>query len=168
MMDPMMDMLAHDTGIWVAFSFILFAVLAYRLGKHSVVSMLDKRIDDIRRDIETAQNLRTEAQGLLDDYKTRQQDAQAEAARILKQAQENAARLQVQAEAELTEIMSRREAQLAERLARLEKNAIAEIQSHAAELAVKATTEIILKTLDERTNKTLIDESVKNLPKHLN
>lgn len=164
----MMELLAHDTGLWVAISFVLFAVVAYRLGKNSVLTMLDVRINAVRQEIQTAESLRTEAQALLAEYQRKQQDAEKEAAEIIRHAEVNAQRIRQEAEAALAETMNRREDQLAERLARLEKNAIAEIQSHAAELAVKATLEIILKTLDEKTNKNLIDESVRNLPKHLN
>lgn len=164
----MMELLAHDTGLWVAISFVLFAVVAYRLGKNSVLTMLDERINAVRQEIQTAESLRTEAQALLAEYQRKQQDAEKEAAEIIRHAEVNAERIRQEAEAALAETMNRREDQLAERLARLEKNAIAEIQSHAAELAVKATLEIILKTLDEKTNKNLIDESVRNLPKHLN
>ncbi len=164
----MLDALAHDTSLWVALSFALFAFIAYRLGKNSVLSGLDSKIDAIRKEIATAESLRQEAQNLLSQYQQKQKDAEAESVQIVRQAEANAARIQASAEAELAETMNRREQQLTERLARLEKNALAEIQSHAAELAVKATMEIILKTLDEKTNKSLIDETVKKLPTHLN
>lgn len=163
-----MELLAHDTALWVAISFALFALVAYRLGKNSVLNILDTRIESIRKEIQTAETLRVEAQELLAQYQRKQQDAEKEAAEIVRQAKANARRIQEEAEAGLIETMNRREEQLAERLARLEKNAIAEIQSHAAELAVKATMEIILKTLDEKTNKTLVEQAVRDLPEHLN
>ena len=48
----MMEWLAHDTALWVAISFVLFAIVAYRLGKNSVLTMLDSRINAVRQEIQ--------------------------------------------------------------------------------------------------------------------
>lgn len=164
----MLELLAHDTNVWVLISFIVFAFFAFKLGRASVTGALDKKIDAIRTEIQTAESLRIEAQELLAQYQRKQRDAEKEAAQIVASAKEHARRIQETAEAELVETMARREAQLADRLKRIEQNAMADIQSHAAELAVSATTEIIARTLDEKTAKTLADTSVQSVAKHLN
>lgn len=164
----MLDLLAHDTGLWVAFSFILFVVVAFKLGRKSILGALDSRIDTIRKEIETAESLRVEAQELLAQYQRKQRDAEREAANIVSQAQAHAKRIQESAEAELIEVMNRREEQLKQRLKRIEENAVAEIQGYAAELAVAATTEIINRTLDEKAGKSLADDSIKNIAQYLN
>lgn len=164
----MLDLLAHDTGIWVALSFILFAALAYKMGRKSVVGALDAKINEVKKEIETAERLRVEAQELLAQYQRKQRDAEKEAKDILKNAKKQAKELTKTAETDLSELMDRREVQLGERLRRLEENAIAEIQSHAADLAVAATTEMIVQTLDEKTNAKLNEETINSLSKHLN
>ena len=87
---------------------------------------------------------------------------------MLDRAKEQAQQLKKTAETDLKEVMARRETQLAERLKRIEENAIADIQNHAAELAVAATAEMIAKTLDEKTNKSLNEATIQKLPQHLN
>lgn len=164
----MLDVLAHDTGLWVAFSFIVFAAIAFKLGRKSVLSMLDARIESIRKEIETADSLRVEAQELLAQYQRKQRDAEREAASIIANAKDHAKRIQEASEAELIEMMNRREAMLKQRLKRIEQNAVAEIQGYAAELAVAATTEIINRTLDEKAGKSLADDSIKNIAQYLN
>lgn len=164
----MLDLLSHDTNIWVTISFVVFALVAFKLGRKSVVGGLDKKIESIRTEIQTAESLRVEAQELLAQYQRKQRDAEKEAAQIVANAQEHARRIQETAEAELVETMNRRETQLAQRLKRIEENAMAEIQGHAAELAVAATTEIIARTLDEKTAKALADNSAQSVAKHLN
>ena len=164
----MLELLAHDTGIWVAISFIIFAVIAFKLGRNSVLGALDSKIAAVKTEIETAERLRVEAQELLAQYQRKQRDAEKEAQTILSKAQEQAKLLQKNAETDLAELMERRETQLAERLRRLEENAVAEIQNHAADLAVAATTEMIIQTLDEKTNTKLNEDTIKSLSKHLN
>lgn len=164
----MIEFLAHDTGIWVTISFVVFAVVAYKLGRKSVLNGLDARIEEIKSEIENAERLRVEAQELLAQYLRKQRDAEKEAEEIVARAQEQATQLRKTSEASLAELMDRREGQLAERLKRLEENAIADIQNHAADLAVAATTEMITRTLDEKTNAALNEDSIKSLSKYLN
>lgn len=164
----MLDLLANSTNIWVAISFFLFVIIAYKLGRKSILNSLDSRIDDVKNEIETAERLRVEAQELLAQYQRKQRDAEKEASEIVNRAQTQAETMAKAAEVELNETMTRREAQLTMRLKRLEENAIAEIQSHAAELAVAATTEMITQTLDADTNNSLNDQTIASLTKNLN
>ena len=164
----MLDLLAHDTGLWVAISFAVFLAVAYKLGRQSIVGGLDARINEVKSEIETAERLRVEAQELLAQYQRKQRDAEQEAGEIIERAQAQATNMAENAKAELEETMVRREEQLTMRLKRLEENAISEIQSRAADLAVAATTEMITQTLDEQSNATLNDSTISALAKNLN
>lgn len=162
-----MDLL-HSTTTWVAFSFVIFVILAVKFAGKSVTNALDSKIASIRSEIETAEKLRAETEALLADYQARQNDANAEAARIIEAAKASALLIQKGAEADLEESMARREAQLVERLKRVEEKALADIQNHAAELALKATREIVTKSMDAKTNSGLIDQAIAAVSKHLN
>lgn len=160
--------LTHDTSLWVGISFVIFVFIAYKVGRKSVVGAIDSKIEEVKSEIETAERLSVEAQELLAQYQRKQRDAEKEAKEILKKAQAQAKTLSKNAAAELEELMERREAQLTERLRRLEENAISDIKNHAADLAVAATTEMIIQTLDEKTNASLNEDTIKTLSKHLN
>lgn len=164
----MLEILAHDTALWVAISFVIFSVMMFVLGRKSVIGGLDSKINEIKSEIENAERLRVEAQELLAQYQRKQRDAEKEAAEILDHAKKQAEQLKKNAEKTLSENMDRREDQLAERLKRIEENAIAEIQSHAADLAVAASQEMIIKTLDDKLNASLNEETIKNIAKQLN
>ncbi len=164
----MLELLGSDTGIWVLLSFILFVFVAFALGRKTVTNSLDSHINEIKLEIENAERLRVEAQELLAQYQRKQRDAETEANAILEAAKSQAKQAQIEADKDLKETMSRREEQLTERLQRLEENAIGEIQNYAAKLAVQATREMIVQTLDETTNADLNAEAIKNLPKNLN
>ena len=158
-----MNEILHDAHAWVALSFVIFAVLAFVVGRPRITAKLDERIATIRKDIDTAESLRTEAEILLATYTQKQQEATREAASIIKAAQEHAALIRQQATAELNETLQRREQQLQDRLQRQQASAVQEIRAYAAELAVKATAEIIADKMDEKTNAQLVEQSVKNV-----
>ena len=158
----MMELLG-DSTIWLLISFIVFAVIVWRAGRQAFINMLDKRIADIKQEIETAETLRVEAQELLAQYQRKHRDALKEAEGIIANAESHAEEIRKQAEADLKEIMARREKQLKERLERMEKTAAASIQRYAADLAIEATREIIAKQLDKKSNENLVDKAIKDV-----
>ena len=164
----MMEILSHNTTAWVAISFVVFVFLAIKFAGAKITGALDKRIAEIRAEIETAERLKAEAQALLADFQQKQRDAEKIAAEIIEQAKKSALGVQKMAEADLAESMERREAQLAERLKRIEEKAIADIQNHAADLAMQATREIVTKTLDEKASNKLVDQAIASVSKYLN
>lgn len=155
--------LLHDTNIWVAFSFVLFVALMIKAAKPVILTILDTHIAQVKKEITTAETLRNEAQALLDQYQAKQRDALAESEKLLANAKAQAISLQQQAEQELTETMARREVMLQERLKRMEVQAIEEIQRYAADLALKATTQIIVEKMDQSTAQRLIDSSIQKV-----
>ena len=161
-------LLGTDTGIWVAISFALFALVAFKLGRKSVVGKLDGKIQEIKDEIENAERIRVEAQELLAQYQRKQQDAEKEAQEMVKNAKVQAKAIKKTMQSELKEIMARREVQLADRMKRLEENAIAQIQNKAADVAMAATTEMIMAAMDDKTKKALTESSVDVISKQLN
>lgn len=157
-----MDFL-QDANFWLAISFVIFAAILWSKGKGALINLLDKRIDGIRKEIETAEQLRIEAQELLAQYQRKHRDAVKEAQLIIDNAQKHAAEISRKAEKELDEVMERREGQLRMRLERIKQNAIHEIQQYAADLAITATKEIITSKLDKNVNERLVSESIKDV-----
>lgn len=157
----------HNPYIWLILSFIIFMVILVRMGKAAFLSMLDSRIVKIREEIATAENLRVEAQELLAQYQRKHRDAVKEAGQIITDAEKRAEEITKAADEELKEITKRREKQLKERLERIEQSAINEIRSYAADLAIKATAEIIADHLDKASNAKLVDKAIKDLPENI-
>ncbi|MEM8833142.1 MAG: hypothetical protein AAGB32_01250 [Pseudomonadota bacterium] len=162
------EILAHDTNAWVVISFLVFAAFAYIMGRKSVAGKLDSYRDEIKNEIENAERLRVEAQELLAQYQRKQRDAEAEADKILENAKKQADQTKKTADKELKETMKRREEQLSDRLQRLEENAMNDIRDYAAQLAVEATQEMIVQTMDEKKNADLNTQAMAKLPEHLN
>lgn len=156
-----------DTNIWFVLSFAVFVFILVKFGGKPFLSFLDNHIESIRKDIETAETLRIEAQELLAQYQRKQKEAEKEAADIIDNAKEHAKQIQKRANDELKETMTRKEAQLKERLERMQDDARQEIRAYAAELAVKATTEIVNDNIDKKTGTALVDQSIENITSRL-
>tara|TARA_R110001592_G_scaffold16881_8_gene71545 strand:+ start:15650 stop:16138 length:489 start_codon:yes stop_codon:yes gene_type:complete len=152
--------LLQDSHIWYLFSFVIFAGILFKFGVPAFNALLDGRIEQIKKDLEEAENLRVEAQEMLAQYQRKHRDAVQESEKILKTARESAHQFKEKAEADLDAVMKRREVQLEDRLERMKQNAINEIQAHAAELAMNATRQIIIEKLDKKTNAKLVEDAI--------
>jgi len=167
----MMDILTdshHGTTTWYIFSFIIFAYIIWKHGIPALNALLDNKIEAIKKELEVSESLRVEAQEMLAQYQRKHRDAVQEAETIIQQAQDSAEKIKDKAKLELEETMTRREAQLAERLQRMEDNAFAQIQTHAANLAVGAANQIISDKLDKKINAQLVEQSIGQIDKHIN
>jgi|TARA_R110002126_G_scaffold13118_2_gene56438 F-type H+-transporting ATPase subunit b len=152
-----------DAQNWVLISFFVFVVLAYKLGRGSVTSALDAHIETARRDVAEAENLRVEAQELLSDYQRMKRETASEAKEVLKTAEEHAQKIREKAARELDAELARREEQLKERLSLMEAQAIEDMRSYAADLAIKATREIIIANIDSKKAKSLNDKAIADI-----
>lgn len=161
-MDFLTELLA-DGYTWYTFSFLIFAGIVLKVASPLVTKALDSRIDEIKKDLAEAENLRVEAQEMLAQYQRKHRDAVQESEKIIATAREHAEQFKAQAEVDLDEIMARREQQLENRLQRMEQNAVSEMQAYAAELAMNAATQIIIDKLDKKTNSKLVEQSIENL-----
>lgn len=165
-----LDLLAdehHGVYIWYTIAFVTFAAIIYKLGKPAILAYLDKRIAEIREEIETAENLRVEAQEMLAQYQRKHKDAVKDAEKIIENAKVQAADIQKKAEKDLEETITRREKQLNDRLERIKQNAKDEILEYASGLAIAATREIIAENLDKKTNEKLVDDAIKSVGKNI-
>lgn len=152
--------LLQDTNTWLAVSFLMFAIVLVKMGKKAVFGALDGRIERIKKEIETAETLRAEAEALLAQYQHKQAEAQKESERIIEEAKKNAYNIKKSAEKELKETLKRKEKQLEDRLKRIQQEAMNEIQAYAADLAIKTTREIISENLDAKSSQKLVDDSI--------
>lgn len=163
-----MNIFFEDATIWVLISFGIFVAVAVIFGRAAIVKMLDDKIQSIRTEIANAEALREEAQKLLMEYETKQKSAAAEAQNMLENAKRQAADMQQRAEQEIADTMQRREIMLKERIQRMEESAMDDIRRYAADLAVSATTEIIVQKLDQAGASRLADQSIRKVSENLN
>jgi F-type H+-transporting ATPase subunit b len=135
------------------------------MGRGSVTSALDSHIETARKDVEEAENLRVEAQELLSEYQRMKRETASDAEDVIKTAEEHAQKIREKASKELDAELARREEQLKERLSLMEAQAIEEMRAYAADLAIKATREIIVDNIDSKKAKSLNDQAISDVEK---
>ena len=157
-----------DNSFWAFVALVLFFVLVGYFGVFGVVGkMLDKRIAQIRNDIEEAQRLREEAAALLAEYEQKRGAAETEAAGIIAAAQDEAARLTAETQASLNELVTRRTKAVEDKIAQAEAQAIAEVRARSADLSIEAARVVLTDEMNRRGGQ-VVDQSIGEVASRLN
>ena len=158
----------YEAEFWVAVAFVLFIVLIWRAGAHrSVLSSLDSRRDRIKNELDEARRLKEEAQGLLDQYKAKQREAEREAAAILEQARGEANELAAEGKRRIEEFVARRTKQAETKIAQAEAQALADVRAAAAEAAAKAAELVLTDSVKGKTADDLVTAAIRDVKTRL-
>ena len=145
----------------VLIAFLLFVgVLLYFKVPGMIGSMLDKRAENIRSELEEARQLREEAQTLLASYERKSREVQEQADRIVAQARDSARESADQAKADLQRSIERRVQAAEDQIASAESAAIKRVRDEAARVAVAAAAEVIKDDMGPDAANALIDQSI--------
>jgi F-type H+-transporting ATPase subunit b len=157
-----------DAAFWATLAFFLFLGLVGYLGVHKLIAkMLDDRIKKIETELAEAQRLRAEAAALLASYAGKRKEAEREAAGIIKAARDDADRLAAEAATALEALIVRRTRAVEEKIAQAETQALNEVRSRSADLAVEAARVLLTRQMTEKGD-TLVDQAIKDVASRLN
>jgi F-type H+-transporting ATPase subunit b len=159
--------LIHDAEFWVAVAAIVFIALVGRRVAGLITGGLDARAARIRGELDEARRLREEAEQLVAEYRTKQQQAVSEAEGIVTHAKAEAERIAAQAAHDLELALVRRQRMAEERIAQAEAKAVDEVRAAAIDVAIKAAHDVIAGEIDGQRGSALIDEAIVALPQRL-
>lgn len=162
-----MSRLLADPEFWVLVAALIFAAGVWKPARQALIGALDARAEAIRRELETAQTLREEAERLLAEHRRKEQDAVREAAEIIAHAKAEAERIATQSARDLEDALQRRQRLAEERIVQAEAKALAEIRAVAVDIAIAAARQFIAAELDEARGAALIDAAIGALPSQL-
>ncbi len=158
----------ENAELWVFAGLVLFFVLLVALRvPNAAARALDGRAAKIQAALDEAEHLRAEARALLDSLKSRRVEAEAQAARMLRDAQAEAKRLEAEARVKLEEQIARRTALADRRIAQAEAQAAAEVKAAAAELAAHMAEAVLRGRLEGLSSDPLVDRAVTQLGQRL-
>jgi F-type H+-transporting ATPase subunit b len=154
---------------WVAVAFVIFIGVLIYFGAHRMIlDALDQRSARIRADLDEARRLKDEAQALLEQYRSKQSEAEREAGEILAGARAEAERLADEAKAKSEEFLARRTKLAETKIAQAEAQALADVRDAAAEAAVVAAEKILTATVKGKVADDLIARGVAEVKSKLN
>jgi len=156
-----------DPTFWVLIAFILFFVFTFKPLRNALVGGLDKKIAEIKGQVDEAARLRDEAQALLAEYERKQQQAASRAEEMVAAARREAEEAKKVSEEELRASLERSEKQALDRIAQAEDKAIQEVREMAVDLAIAASEKIIAERIAGAEGDQIIDRAIKELPSKL-
>ncbi len=149
--------------IWTLILFGLSMYILWRLAFPRISAALDRRQHAIEEAIDTAEQMRRQADELLAEYRARLTEARHQAEEIIERARKAG---EVHERDSEEDAKARRE-QLLERARReieMEtRRAIEEIRREVADLTVMATEKVTRKTLTEEDQRRLVEEALREL-----
>jgi F-type H+-transporting ATPase subunit b len=150
--------------LWAAITFLLLLVVLSRFAWGPIVKMLDERTRTIHEAIDAARKERAEAERMLGEQKESLARAAREAAELAKRNQQEVETLRqeltARARKEADELVSSARKQIIEE----KSKAVLELRGMAADLAIDAASRLIKSSLDEKAQRALVEDYLKQLP----
>jgi F-type H+-transporting ATPase subunit b len=150
--------------LWTAITFLVLIFVLWKFAFGPISKMLVERETTIRDSIDSARKEREEAEKLLAQQKDALLKAQREAAELAKRNQQEMetfrTQLTAQAKKEADDLVTSARKTIQEE----KKLAVTQLRAEVADLAVAAAARIVKSSLDEKTQRQLVDEYIKDLP----
>jgi len=154
--------------IWAIIGLLIFlGIIVYFGVPKMVTKAIDGRIAQIEKELAEAEALRAEAKALLADYQNRRENAEKEAEDIVAAAREEAFRLTAEAKASLEAMIVRRTKSVEDKIAQAEAQAVSEVRSRSADLAVEAARVLLTQQMAEKGD-ALVAQAIKDVGDRLN
>lgn len=151
---------ATDELVWGSISFAALMFLLYKFAYPQMKQMMNNRTERIRSDLQAAETAKSEAQGLLDEYRAQLNDARAEAGRIIEEARQAADRIKRDQEARLQAELAELRARAVADIEAAKTQAVSDLRSEVAQLAIGAAETVVQRSLDEATQTQLIEDYI--------
>ena len=156
--------LGFDASGWVAWAMILvFAILLWKRVPAAIGRALDKKIGQIRQQLDEAAQLRAEAEALRAEYQTRAAQADTEAATMIERAKAEAEGIVRQAESDAAALVERRIRMAEDKIAAAERAAVDEVRARAASAAAAAAETLIRDRVDANADRAMVDATIAEL-----
>lgn len=150
----------------IVWTFITFFIVLFVLKKFAwkpLLSMLEKREEGIKSDIQRAEHAREEAERLLTEYKKNLQNAEVEARRIIDEARTMAKQLKDEivesAHASAHNLTTQAKAEIQ----REKETALRQLRDEVADLAIQAAGKILDESLDDARHRKIVDTYIDTL-----
>ena len=162
------NLLAPNYGlaVWLLVAFGLLFFLLSKFAFPAMLGGLKEREETIQSSLEQAERANAEAKRLLADNESARRDAEAQAQSILREAREQAT---TQREADVAKTkaeIARMQAAAQADIETQKQQALAELRSEVAALAVGAAEKILNREIDAEQQRGLVDQFISDLPQN--
>ena len=157
----------NDSAFWVSLSFIIFVFITFKPILNQLSDSLDKKIDDLQKNINDSKQLKIEAEKLYKEQLEKQKDNHNLIRRIKEDTNKEIKRIKFQIEQDIEQSMLRRINNYNLMSSQMENNLKDEMKKHIMEKVVKYTEIRIKQNLSNKQNTRLVENSIINIPKKI-
>ncbi|MTI89646.1 MAG: F0F1 ATP synthase subunit B [Balneolaceae bacterium] len=160
--------LSFNTGfaIWILISMVVFLFVMTKYAVPPIMKSLAEREQNIKESLESAEQAIAKAEKISEDNKKALREAEVKAQQIRKEALDEAELLRTErinkAKEDAAHIIEQAKASIEQE----KKQALMELRSEVAKLAVRSASIIIDSELDVEKNNKLVDNFLSDLPKN--
>ena len=149
---------------WVSVAMlVLIVVFIWKKVPGLITGGLDKKIAEIKQQLDEAKTLRAEAEKLRDEYAAKIASAEKDAEAMMEGAQREADAILSKAETDADAMVARRKRMAEDKIAAAERDAVADVRSSAVEAAAAASRKLIAEKHGSEADKALADEVISSL-----
>jgi F-type H+-transporting ATPase subunit b len=158
----------EDATFWALVGLVLFlALMVYMKVPNLIGGALDKRAEAIRTELEQARRLREEAQALLAEYQRKAREAETEVGEIIDQARREAEAFGSEARKRVEDYVASRTRMAEEKIAQAEAQAVQEVKSLSADVAIAAAEKILAARAKGAAAESLISRAIEDVKSKL-
>ncbi|APG62542.1 F0F1 ATP synthase subunit B [Sphingorhabdus lutea] len=149
---------------WVSISMLLLiGIFVWKKVPALITSGLDKKIAEIKSQLEEAETLRAEAEALKDKYAARMSGAQDEADALIAQAKAEADDLLTKANADTAALIARRKSMAEDKINAAQLAAISDLKAKVSQVAINAASNAIAAKHDATADKDLVEKAINSI-----
>lgn len=149
--------------IWTIVVFVISLLILRKAVFPRIGEALDKRAKTIEGEIDSAAELRKEADKVLEEYRERLTEARAQSEEIVQRARQTADAHEHEARERVQEILAEASKRAEREIDAATKRALDDIRREVADLTIMATEKVVRKTLDDSDQRRLVEEALGEL-----
>jgi F-type H+-transporting ATPase subunit b len=149
--------------VWTIVVFLISLFILRKWVFPLIGEALDKRAKTIEGEIDSAAELRQEADKVLEEYRERLKEARAQSEEILQRARQTAESHEHEARERGQEILAEAAKKAERDIDAATKRALDDIRREVADLTVMATEKVVRKTLNDADQRRLVEEALSEM-----
>ena len=150
-----------DATFWVAISFIIFfGVLIYLKIPQKINKTLNEKIDEIKKELETAEKLKEEAKNLLINYESKIDKSKKESKDIISLAKKESEKNIIEKTKKFHQITEERKKNTEKKIIQMKEEALKDIKNISVKISIEAVEDLIKNSIDKSKLENLYNRSL--------
>ena len=150
-----------DATFWVAISFVIFiGGLIYLRVPQKINSYLSTQIAEIKKDLDDAEKLKTEAKNLLSDYESKIDKSKKETQEIINSAKNESEKNILDKTNKFHQLIEDRKKNVELKITQMKENALKDIKNISIKISMEAVEHLIKNSIDKNKLEKLYTKSL--------